>query len=103
MKSKINVYQFHETNSLEWDTFVNCSSNGTLFHKRSFLGYHIDRKFEDHSLMFKKNEQIISLFPSAVIYNGSEKILCSHPGATVGGFVTKSNPSLKKSFDLIKL
>ena len=102
MKSKINVYQFHKSNSVEWDTFVSCSSNGTLFHKRSFLGYHIDRKIEDHSLILKIDEKIISVFPAAVIYSGSKKILYSHPGATIGGFVTKFNPSLKKSFDLVE-
>ena len=63
------------------------SNNGTLFHYRSFLTYHIDRKFEDHSLIFEKKGKMIALFPAAEIIKDSNKILHSHAGATFGGLV----------------
>jgi len=65
---------------------VQSSNNGTLFHYRSFLTYHIDRKFEDHSLIFEKKGKIVAVFPAAEV-NGAKKILHSHPGASYGGFI----------------
>ena len=66
-----------------WDEYVASSNNGTLFHLRQFLAYHQDRKFEDHSLIFYKNNKIISLLTAAAIDN----CLYSHPGASFGGLV----------------
>ena len=63
------------------------SNNGTIFHYRSFLTYHIDRKFEDHSLFFEKKGKIIAILSAAEVMNGEKKILYSHPGATFGGFL----------------
>ena len=63
------------------------SNNGTLFHYRSFLTYHIDRKFEDHSLIFEKKGKMIAVLSAAEVIDGSKKVFCSHPGATFGGFV----------------
>ena len=87
MNSKIKVYRFEEPDSEKWDHFVENSNNGTLFHLRTFLSYHIDRQFEDHSLIFKKKSNIIAVFPAAKIRENQKKILYSHPGASYGGFV----------------
>ena len=35
-----------------WDAFVQKANNGTVFGLRTFLSYHIDRRFKDHSLIF---------------------------------------------------
>ena len=53
---KITVRKFTAKDTKDWDDFVKRSNNGTLFHLRSFLSYHIDRKFTDHSLILKKME-----------------------------------------------
>ena len=84
---KITIRQFLPTDSKIWDHFVNSAGNGTLFHLRSFLSYHIERKFNDHSLIFEKKGKIIALFSAAVIEKGGDKILHSHPGASYGGFI----------------
>ena len=63
------------------------SNNGTIFHYRSFLTYHIDRKFEDHALIFEKKGKIIAILSAAEVMDGEKKILYSHPGATFGGFL----------------
>lgn len=100
MKSKIDVYRFDESDSELWDEFVENSCNGTLFHLRSFLNYHIERTFKDHSLIFEKKGKRLAVFPSASIHTKNGDFLHSHPGATFGSFVTKFSPSLKESFDL---
>lgn len=83
----ITIQKYTKSNEQKWDDFVKSSSNGTIFHLRSFLSYHIDRKFEDHSLIFKKNNLIIAIFPAVRIKINNKTILHSHPGASYGGFV----------------
>ena len=67
----------------DWDQYVLNSNNGTIFHLRKFLSYHEDRAFQDSSLIFSENNQIIALFTGAIIQDS----LHSHPGASFGGFV----------------
>ena len=83
----IKIHQFSPSDETAWDKFVHLSSNGTLFHLRSFLSYHIDRKFDDNSLIFEKRGNIIAVFPAAKITEDKKNILYSHPGASFGGFV----------------
>lgn len=65
-----------------WDKFIQNSKNGTIFHSKSFLDYHPDNRFEDHSLLFKHKNKIVSVFPAAIVGGG---VLKSHPGASYGG------------------
>ena len=83
----ITIRQFNQSDEKSWDEFVNSSSNGTIFHLRKFLSYHIDRQFVDQSLIFEKKGNIIAIFPAAIIENEKKRILFSHPGASFGGFV----------------
>ena len=101
MKSKTDVYKFEESNSSDWDEFVNNASNGTLFHTRKFISYHPQDRFQDHSIYFHKKGKYYAVFPSAVIHTKNGELLHSHPGTTIGGFVTRTSLSLKGSFDLV--
>ena len=78
-----------------WDQFVLESNNGTIFHLRKFLSYHIDRNFNDCSLMFYEKEKIVAVFTGAIINEN----LISHPGASFGGFVY--NDVTFKNFNII--
>ena len=46
--------------SEEWDSFIDSADNGTMFHKRLFLSYHPKERFEDASLVVKKENQLLS-------------------------------------------
>ena len=83
----IKIIKYTKSDKKKWDDFIQASSNGTIFHLRSFLSYHIEREFDDHSLIFKKNNIIIAIFPAARVKMNNNKILYSHPGASYGGFV----------------
>ena len=83
----ITIKKYTATDCQIWDTFVKSSNNGTIFHYRSFLSYHIERKFVDYSLIFEIKGKIIALLSAAEMIDTSNKILCSHPGATFGGFI----------------
>ena len=98
---KITVRKFTANDTKDWDDFVKRSNNGTLFHLRSFLSYHIDRKFTDHSLIFEKNGELIALFPATFEKKDGKNILYSHPGASFGGFVFQ-NLSFEDANMLVK-
>ena len=68
-----------------WDSFVERSNNGTLFHKQSFLEYHQTRAFIDCSVLFYRDNTLLAVLPASI--NNDKKILHSHPGASFGGFV----------------
>jgi len=76
-----------------WDDFIQKSNNGTIFQKKSFLNYHLDRKFDDCSLVIKKNNVIVGLLPAAIQVVNNKKILFSHPGASYGGLVLSNTIS----------
>ena len=48
------VYIYKPVDESEWVHFVTHSNNGTIFHLRSFLKYHPQDRFNDHSLIIKK-------------------------------------------------
>ena len=86
----VEILKYNQNMKNEWDSFVSESFNGTLFHKRNFLSYHIDRKFNDCSLLFKKRGKIIAIIAAATLVYKNKKILSSHPGASFGGIVHKN-------------
>ncbi|NWF89823.1 MAG: GNAT family N-acetyltransferase [Ignavibacteriaceae bacterium] len=87
----------------EWDRFVDQSDNGTLFHKRAFLNYHPKDRFKDASIYIVKDRKILSLLTGAVIEREGKRILASHPGASYGGFVYKSDLNFKEAHELVDL
>jgi len=85
-----------------WDSFVDNSDNGTIFHKRKFLSYHPKSRFKDHSLIVNKNEKLFSVFPAVELNRDGQKIISSHGGASYGGFVYNIDLNLKDAFDLVE-
>jgi Acetyltransferase (GNAT) domain len=101
----LEYFQFKKSNlsEEEWDTFVDQSDNGTLFHKRAFLKYHPKDRFNDASIYVTKNGKILSVFTAAVIEREGQKILASHPGASYGGYVYDSDLNFKDAHDLVDM
>ena len=98
----ITIRKYNKTDFDNWENFVNKSSNGTIFHLRTFLSYHIDRNFNDNSLIFEKNGNFIAVFPATKKIESDNLILYSHPGASFGGFVF-DKISFKESNLILKL
>ncbi len=84
----------------EWETFVEQSNNGTLFHTRKFLAYHPPDRFKDHSLIFRQDKKIAGLINAVDVQRDSKRCFISHQGASFGGFIYKDSLSLKQAFDL---
>ena len=88
------LHQYINQNKSPWDQFVSSGNNGTLFHLRKFLNYHPKDRFQDHSILVEKKQNLFSVFPAAELIVDGKRILVSHPGSTVGSFVVPENLSI---------
>jgi len=98
----LTIKKISKTNYVAWDNFVRTANNGTIFHLRQFLSYHPDDRFIDHSIEFYKNNSLFSVFPAAELIIKNKKFLVSHPGSTMGSFVTSENLSISNSMKLVE-
>lgn len=96
----MEVIKYEKKYLNDWEDFVDCSNNGTIFHTRKFLSYHPADRFKDSSLIFKDQSKIISLLTGSLIKKSNSIMFISHPGASFGGFVYRDNLSLKQAFEL---
>ena len=99
----LKIIKYSESKKLLWDDFVVNCKKGTLFHLRSFLSYHPEGRFKDHSLIVTKKEKLFSVFPAAEEIVNNNKYLISHPGASIGSFVSPDILSISDSIELVKL
>ena len=99
---QITIESFQQSFEQDWDNFIWQANNGTIFHTRQFLNYHPPERFEDHSLIFKKDKRVIALFPATIRYEQHRRILTSHRGASYGGLVTKFNLGIKDTFQVVE-
>ena len=81
----LSIKKYNKSMREEWDLFVIKSNNGTIFNTREFLNYHINRKFNDYSLCFYNNKDLICVLPAAI--DKANKKIISHPGASYGGLI----------------
>jgi lipid II:glycine glycyltransferase (peptidoglycan interpeptide bridge formation enzyme) len=86
----------------QWDSFVDKSDNGTIFHTRRFLSYHPKERFKDASLLVTKKDSVFAVFPAVVVDRDGKKMLVSHQGASYGSFAYKSDLNFQEAFDLVK-
>lgn len=94
----VNLYNQEKKN--EWDEFVKNSKNSTFMHQRDYMDYHCDR-FEDFSLMFYENENLIALMPASK----HEDEIRSHGGLTYGGIISNrkmKTPKMLEVFEMLK-
>tara|TARA_B100000214_G_C23964672_1_gene627078 strand:+ start:478 stop:1446 length:969 start_codon:yes stop_codon:yes gene_type:complete len=83
--TKISIERFSSGMEKDWDDFVKHSLNGTIFHERKFLSYHIDRSFNDHSVFIREDGRVIAVLPAVEV----DSTFYSHPGASYGWLVFK--------------
>lgn len=93
----MEVIDYDKRYKKEWDSFVEQSNNGTIFHKIQFLDYHPQGKFNFRHLIFKQGDKIIALLPGGLSGDAYKSPL----GASFGSFVVK-DISLQDSDAVIK-
>lgn len=79
----ISVVRYSEEEKKLWNQFNIAAKNPLFMFDRNFMDYHQDR-FQDHSLLFYDDGELIALLPMSQ----KEKILISHGGLTYGGFIS---------------
>jgi len=98
----MEIVEYDSSMQDEWDSFVDNSKNGTIFHKQKFLSYHNQDKFKDRSLVFKDSGKTISVFPAAEILVSGQKVLKSHPGSSYGGALFDNTVGVNKVKEVIE-
>jgi hypothetical protein len=83
---KVVVKKYSPEDKALWNSFVSNSKNGVFLFHRDYMEYHSDR-FQDHSLLFFKNRELIGLLPANIRANE----LYSHEGLTFGGIICGLN------------
>jgi hypothetical protein len=84
----IKIVRYEETYKAAWNRFNQQAINGLFLFDRDYLEYH-QHRFQDHSLMFYKGQQLQALLPLNLA--GTRAV--SHGGLTFGGLVI--GPHLK--------
>lgn len=85
MKGTITVQRYTPADREEWDSFVEGSNNGTMFHLQRFLDYHTEGKWAFHHLMFREAGKLVGVLPGGVAPDG---VFWSPVGASYGSIVT---------------
>lgn len=90
----MRIQKYKTQNKEQWNEFVKNSKNGIFMFVRGFMDYHSDR-FQDNSLMFFDNDELIAVLPASI--HGNE--LRSHGGLTYGGFITNDKMKQHKMLE----
>ncbi len=86
MPYAITVHPYTTNDRNEWETFVESSNNGTMFHLHRFLDYHPEGKWNWHHLMFRDGGKLVAVLPGGINNNGA---FWSPMGASYGSICTQ--------------
>lgn len=81
----IEIKRYSDHNQGEWNHFNNEAKNSLFMFDRNYMDYHRDR-FNDHSLMFFSDDELVALLPACEKGND----IISHGGLTFGGLITSN-------------
>ncbi len=95
--SSIEAHRFSGAEAGAWNSFIPRARNGHFIFDRRYMDYHNDR-FDDFSLMFHKNEQLVALLPANKVGN----TVVSHGGLTFGGFLIGDDVRAATMLDVFK-
>ncbi len=91
----MQIVRYQPERADEWNAFVKASKNGTFLIDRRYMDYHQER-FNDHSLMFYDDKQLLAVMPAHV----DDDTLYSHQGLTYGGLVMSEQCTAKTVCDI---
>jgi hypothetical protein len=96
-RSAFSIERYYPDHAEEWDAFVSESKNATFLFMRTFMDHHRDR-FQDHSLIIRKDDKIFALMPANRV--GDE--LHSHQGLSYGGLITSQTMTTPRMLQIFK-
>jgi len=80
-----------------WERFIATSANGNLFQTRRFLEYHPAGRFQDHSILFCRDAELIAVAAGEV----TNSAWSSHRFTSHGGIAVKSQLSATEALDIV--
>lgn len=88
----------------KWNSFIDASNNGTIFHRLDFLDYHLEKfKENEHHLIYLKGDEIFAVLPLAIFEIEGKKVAKSPYGGSFGGIVTGKATNYSTSSELVSL
>lgn len=97
MNRQITVHPYTPEHRDEWETFVERSNNGTMFHLQRFLDYHPAGKWNFRHLMFREEGKLVAVLPAGINAKGE---FWSPVGASYGSIVTQDT-SFERSLQIV--
>lgn len=80
-----------------WEKFIPGTANGNLFSTRRFLEYHPAGRFEDHSLLFWRGQELFAVAAGEAV-NGAWS---SHRFTSHGGVLVRPRLSAAEALDVV--
>jgi len=96
--TSVRVVEYDDSKAEEWRSFVQSSSNGTMFHYMEFLDYHPPGRFSFRHLMFLEGNRLTAVIPGAC----EGGVYSSPAGASMGGFVTPPQLGLGRANGIVR-
>jgi hypothetical protein len=92
------VIDLSEETEADWDSAVERSINGTLFHCRRFLSYHEDRfRSREYFVGFRLRDDIVARLSFVIMQQEGLRVLLSPYGASYGGLVFARQPTFQEA------
>ncbi|MFH0922227.1 MAG: GNAT family N-acetyltransferase [Fibrobacterota bacterium] len=87
MDKKAEIIPYSKKHLELWESIVENSNNGTLYHTQKFLGYHPEGRFENFHHLISLNGKISCVIPGCITQSEAGKTFVSYAGTSFGGFV----------------
>lgn len=99
--SDLTLERIEDRTHADWESFLDGATDGTLFHRLSFLGYHAPGRFRAHHLMARRKGKPIAVLPLAEGEGESLGGLGSPYGGTFGGWAAGAGVGVTDHMDLL--
>lgn len=100
----IKIDEANQSYMEKWDSLIEKSINGTIFHRRDFLSYHGDKfKGKERFLMIFNGDSPLAQISFSVFENDGKKEALSPYGASYGGFVFQRVPGYKQGKEIVNV
>ena len=101
MDKAIEIIPFHKKHEETWESLVEGSNNGTIYHTQNFLNYHPKGRFHNFHHLIAVEGRIRVVIPGAVTESEAGKTFVSYPGTSFGGFVVPEDFGLSDADSVI--
>jgi hypothetical protein len=100
MEKKVEIIPYSRNHQDTWESIVENSNNGTIYHTLKFLHYHPRARFNNSHHLIALGNKIVSVIPGCITESEAGKTFVSYAGTSFGGFVVPEDFGLQ-DFDVV--